>query len=323
VTPSETLIRKAEERANTPENQRAVLALVLDRATSAMVGEINREIGRWEFYNRNHSWRHPETDATLYEPNYRSLLKEYVQLKLHLHVLRRRLYHDDACLSNDEVKFLLDRCQILRERIEAKRTQKNETVWGGLEPANARPAISNTIMCDYTSCKRRAKFGVEGDKFYCGVHYSPITKGVKGDCLSCQRGIPHVCLEMEPAQREAENVAMHHDEPKLAPEIEEYFKGIREADENDAGLNEVCQEQMTTADTERKKKIQDYNIFTPIGRKEFIAYVQLSFAEDLSLFCDRKSCPNQATRRFEEENICEECFRKDFTNIADKVLTAS
>src|SRR5277367_5963163 len=118
-----------------------MLALVIDRGTSAEVSKINREIGQsvyWWNYGRRFFSPPSErqrlerdleaaTNAELIakkrgDAAYESLLREYVQLKLYLHSLRKTLYYPyDSYSSVDEYKTTLARCDEIKEQIAAKR----------------------------------------------------------------------------------------------------------------------------------------------------------------------------------------------------------
>jgi hypothetical protein len=150
------LLALVDARANAPEKQQEVLALVIDRETSAEVSRINTEIGRSIYY---HTPRHrmyrlsdqkrlwdefgksydQERATTLLgkDASYENLLIEYTQLKLYLHDLRKSCYYrgDPYCEREDiDVKGILDRCDELRWKIKEKRRVIRYAAWGGMEP---------------------------------------------------------------------------------------------------------------------------------------------------------------------------------------------
>ncbi len=136
-----------------------LLALVIDRATSAEVSKINYEIGS-SVYGWRHGHRffgklsererlerdlenaiHDEKTAQRHgEPaEYEGLLKEYVQLKLYLHNLRKTLYYPyDSYTLPEDYKKTLARCSELKEQIKAQRRVMYNATWGWLSPAAPR-----------------------------------------------------------------------------------------------------------------------------------------------------------------------------------------
>ena len=120
-----------------------MLALVIDRETSAEVSRINTIIGR-SIYHQHHwqRWHRTPDQRRLWDEfektydqgkaksalgediSYENLLIEYTQLKLYLHDLRKSCYYrgDPYCEREDiDVKGILDRCDELRQMIKEKR----------------------------------------------------------------------------------------------------------------------------------------------------------------------------------------------------------
>jgi hypothetical protein len=148
------LLALAEAKANT--SQQEVLALVIDRETSAEVSRVNNIIGRSIYHQHSFQrWhRTPEQrrlwnefekiydqgkarSASGEDISYEKLLIEYTQLKLYLHDLRKSCYYrgDPYCEREDiDVKGILDRCDELRQIIKEKRRVIRFAAWGGMEP---------------------------------------------------------------------------------------------------------------------------------------------------------------------------------------------
>jgi hypothetical protein len=151
------LLALAEAKANT--SQQEVLALVIDRETSAEVSRVNNIIGRSIYHQHSFQrWhRTPEQrrlwnefekiydqgkarSASGEDISYEHLLIEYTQLKLYLHDLRKSCYYrgDPYCEREDiDVKGILDRCDELRLIIKEKRRVIRFAAWGGMEPQKA------------------------------------------------------------------------------------------------------------------------------------------------------------------------------------------
>lgn len=111
---------------------RELFALTIDRATSAEVSRINKEIGR-----SNQLGYH-------YHPNasYQHLLQEYVSLKLILHRTRKAMYYrGDVYTEREDVNIvnIRERCAELREAIKSKRLGINYAAWGDLTPWQPTP----------------------------------------------------------------------------------------------------------------------------------------------------------------------------------------
>jgi hypothetical protein len=122
LTPSEYLWALAAERANAPDHMRELFALVIDRAVSTEVTRINRRVGRTPRLNYADS-------------SYERLLREYVGLKLHLHVVRKGI-----CIYSDETACrkwyaaAVARCDDLKRQIKVKRANAQFAAWGDLNP---------------------------------------------------------------------------------------------------------------------------------------------------------------------------------------------
>lgn len=151
-----------------------MLALVIDRETSAEVSRINKEIGQSVYYHtpRHRSYRlsdekrlwdefgksyDQERETTLLgkDASYENLLIEYTQLKLYLHDLRRSCYYrgDPYCEREDiDVKGILNRCDELRQMIKARRRVIRFAAWGGMEPKKPSPYDRPVLYAfdDYT-----------------------------------------------------------------------------------------------------------------------------------------------------------------------------
>lgn len=160
MTPSEKLLALAAERANAPEHMRELLALVIDRGTSAEISKINREIGesvyQWSRYRRSGSrlnrgptqlqYLNDEHKTALaaesrakmlgQPTDYERLLREYVELKLYLHQLRKSMqYPYDAYYEKEgDWPAHLARCAELKDQIKEARKARTFAAWGGLEP---------------------------------------------------------------------------------------------------------------------------------------------------------------------------------------------
>jgi hypothetical protein len=144
-----------------------MLALVIDRCTSAEVSKINYEIGHsvywWNQGRRFHSSFNErerlekDLETAVFEEKrkkrhgesaeYESLLREYVQLKLYLHNLRKTLYYPyDTYTPPDDYKKLLARCEEIRQQIAEKRRIVVYSAWGGLEPARKPTDYDKPIL---------------------------------------------------------------------------------------------------------------------------------------------------------------------------------
>jgi hypothetical protein len=194
-----------------------ILALVIDRGTSAEVSKINYEIGRsvywWgsgsRFFNSKLSDRerleNDLADATRSEKNakrrgesgeYESLLREYVELKLHLHNMRKTLYYPyDTYTPPDDYKRIMTRCDELKQQIKDKRRIVFNAAWGGLEPARKPTDYDKPILSSFE--ERTCNFWCNDDseegghdcpfngehwylgKAYCRPHFHETRKSVR------------------------------------------------------------------------------------------------------------------------------------------------
>lgn len=175
---------------------KGMLALVLDRATSATVSRINYEIGHDvqlhpHYYKsrvygawRNH--RNKDRDRALDEystisaderrakllgqpSDYESLLKEYVELKLYLHSLRKSMYYPYDAYAEKEGDFteVLDRCREIRVKIKELRGDCQSAVWGEFAPAPA-PTVNDKPLLyamDDHQCSYFVEFRVDDDEW--------------------------------------------------------------------------------------------------------------------------------------------------------------
>jgi hypothetical protein len=199
-----------------------LLALAIDRATSAKISEINYEIGH-SVYDRPYGLRNPLYNQSEYErllsdlkiaedgvrlteengrpSDYASLLYEYVELKLHLHKLRRHMFWktDIYCEREDvDCVRILTRCAELKQQIKAMRRTTQLAAWGGLEPT-PRPTLFDkpilhamdehtcSHMFDDTpededsypyNCQLNAEHWYRG-RPYCRMHFGEAKKRAK------------------------------------------------------------------------------------------------------------------------------------------------
>src|SRR5271157_5585592 len=118
---------------------RELLALTIDRATSAEVSRINKEIGK-SIHLTSYQRSRLDTAITHSDPCYQHLLQEYVQLKLVLHHTRRSMYVDWYTEREDiDLEKARVRCAELREQIRAKRRTIRFAAWGDLTPWTPTP----------------------------------------------------------------------------------------------------------------------------------------------------------------------------------------
>src|SRR5271166_479007 len=192
---------------------KGMLALVLDRATSAEVSKINYEIGHDVQYNP-HYYRssvygrmrlHVRSDFSraideyqsltveerraklLGRPSdYESLLKEYVELKLYLHSLRRSMYYPYDAYAEREGDFtqVLDRCREIRAKIKELRGGCQTAIWGEFAPepaptVNDKPLLyaMEEHLCSYmlpdpeTLEYQTVECQLAGENWYAGLPY--------------------------------------------------------------------------------------------------------------------------------------------------------
>jgi hypothetical protein len=217
LTASEKLIALAEERANSPENLRELMVLVLDRATSAKMSEINYEIGHdagWNAgrYIRYSHLRDSELESLTKDKSnadqrvrieeyrdgkpsdYALLLQEYVGLKLQLHRLRKSMYYpyDAYCEREGDFAPILERCKELREKIRERRTKFSMAVWGVYEPEPAPRPDDKPLLYAFND--------------YTCSHMDSV---IPGEDISCPlngeywfRGLPYCRQHLGEAKRE-------------------------------------------------------------------------------------------------------------------------
>jgi hypothetical protein len=216
MTASEKLLALAAERANAPEHMRELLALVIDRGTHAEISKINREIGesvyQWSYRRRNSrlfkasqleslkldhelAVRDEKLAQRLGQPSdYERLLREYVELKLHLHQLRKSMtYPYDAYYEREgDWSGVIARCAELKEEIKAMRKERTFAAWGGLEPAPKPTDFDKPLL--YAMEDHECSFPVYGDeeascpfagenwfmgRAYCKPHFHEMRKATK------------------------------------------------------------------------------------------------------------------------------------------------
>ena len=217
MTASEKLLALAAERANAPEHMRELLALVIDRGTHAEISKVNKEIGesvyQWS-YRRNGSRLHrgptqlqslqkdhevairdEKRAQVLGQPSdYERLLREYVELKLYLHQLRKSmLYPYDAYYEREgDWSKVIARCAELKDQIKEARKARSFAAWGGLEPAPKPTDFDKPLL--YAMEDHECSFPVYGDeeascpfagehwymgKPYCKPHFHEMRKFIK------------------------------------------------------------------------------------------------------------------------------------------------
>ena|SRR5271163_1069859 len=121
---------------------RELFALTIDRATSAEVSRINKEIGKAINFTGYQRSRFDSSRVSRLDPSYQQLLTEYVKLKLMLHHARRSVYYArDLYTERDDVDIVKtrERCAELREQIKAKRKTISYAAWGDLTPWTSTP----------------------------------------------------------------------------------------------------------------------------------------------------------------------------------------
>lgn len=159
-----------------------MLALVIDRATSAIVSNLNYEIGRGARYKhvlgRAGSGYYSVDDYDEYQRK----LQEYVQAKLHLHQLRKSMYYpfDSYAEREGDMQPLLDRCVELRKTIRDMRRDIPAAAWGDLPPAAAPTPYDKPLLhameihdCGYMIVEfdEERACPVQAEHWYHGVPY--------------------------------------------------------------------------------------------------------------------------------------------------------
>jgi hypothetical protein len=217
LTPSEKLTALAEERANSPENMQEMLALVIDRATSATIGQINYEIGHdvqlhpHRYRGCGRPRRENDYDRALTESqiianfaklnngvsDYEALLREYVEMKLYLHTLRRSMYYPYDAYAEREGDFtqVLERCREIRAKIKELRSGFSEAQWGAFAPEPAATVNDKPLL--YAMDDHQCSYFVTWD-------------GDKEEWLQCQltgehwyAGLPYCRSHQGQARRDA------------------------------------------------------------------------------------------------------------------------
>ena len=154
-----------------------MLALVIDRATSAIVSDINYEIGKTAQYSRQLSGR-----PRVYDTEYERLLREYVEMKLHLHQLRRSMYYPFDSYAEREGDFapILERCRELRRQIKTLRETLPSAAWGDAPPNPKPTAWDKPLLyaledatCSWDHYRLSGEYGCtsEATEWYQGVPY--------------------------------------------------------------------------------------------------------------------------------------------------------
>jgi hypothetical protein len=142
VTPSEHLWALATERANAPEHMRELFALAIDRATWDVADKINYDVGRSASFNYGlHGYWSASPHGF-----YAEALHKYIQLKLCLHRIRRRIMRHEEWNEQADIPRPLQNATFsygvrlseeeasIRQRIKAARAAKGDAIWGDLKP---------------------------------------------------------------------------------------------------------------------------------------------------------------------------------------------
>ena len=188
-----------------------MLALVLDRATSAEVSKINYEIGhdvqvhafRYRGgirYRRENDYSRALTEFSSHrrrvkiegESDYEALLREYVETKLYLHSLRRSMYYPYDAYAEKEGDFtqVLDRCREIRAEIKRLRGGCQTAIWGEFQPepkptVNDKPLLyaMEEHLCSYllpdpeTFEYQAVQCQLAGEHWYAGLPYCRAHQG--------------------------------------------------------------------------------------------------------------------------------------------------
>lgn len=169
------------------------MALVIDRGTSALVSEINNELGRAVRYQHRLTLRH---DGQAYHA-YADKLQDYIQLKLRLHHVRRSMYYPfDSYCEKENIERLLEQAKVLRQEIKAARANAGALVWGELEPTPSEPGEPGVVLrynggkelgCAWTDgCLDNARRFYRG-MAYCRTHFEQERWRVKQSRRDLQR----------------------------------------------------------------------------------------------------------------------------------------
>lgn len=176
------------------------MALIIDHSTSAVISDINHEIGtsahrvgkfgalqRWKLKlsDRERLKREREEIGKDYstEPEYRQLLQEYVDAKLLLHSLRKSMYYPYDAYAEREGDFtpVLARCKELSRQIREMRGQKIVMAWGDTPPAQKPTVYDKPLLyamddhtCSYVddwSAEESIACPVAGEHWFKGLPY--------------------------------------------------------------------------------------------------------------------------------------------------------
>lgn len=171
-----------------------LLALAIDRGTSALVSQINQEIGRIARYQYR---CRPRLDGAAYDA-YADKLQDYIQLKLRLHHVRKSMYYPfDAYAEKEDVQRLLDQAAVLRQEIKQARANAGALIWGDLEPTPSEHGecgvrltdiTGRIIQCSWTQygCSDGASRWYRGNP-YCLQHFEGERFRIKQERRDLQR----------------------------------------------------------------------------------------------------------------------------------------
>jgi hypothetical protein len=163
-----------------------LLALAIDRGTSALVSQINQEIGRIARYQYR---CRPRNDGAAYDA-YADKLQDYIQLKLRLHHVRKSMYYPfDAYAEKEDVQRLLDQAATLRQEIKQARANAGALIWGDLEPTPSEQGErGRPIHCSWTQyeCNDIAARWYRGNPF-CLTHFEGERWRIKQERRDLQR----------------------------------------------------------------------------------------------------------------------------------------
>lgn len=115
---------------------RELFALTIDRVTEEVVDKINYDIGRSASFNYGLAEYWSRSSVNFYA----EALHRYIQLKLHLHRVKRRIMWNEVWNDADVPRILEDNIlsygirlseeeALLRTRIKAARSAKSDAIW--------------------------------------------------------------------------------------------------------------------------------------------------------------------------------------------------
>lgn len=159
-----------------------MLALVIDRATSAIVSNLNYEIGRGAHYKHVLGRAGSGYFSGGEYDEYQRKLQEYVQAKLRLHQLRKSMYYpfDSYAEREGDLQPLLDRCVELRKIIRGIRRDIPAAAWGDLAPAPTPTVHDKPLLyamdihdCSYqiVEFEEERDCAVQAEHWYHGMPY--------------------------------------------------------------------------------------------------------------------------------------------------------